>query len=150
MTIDAWSEELAAAVLEPFRSDDTMVLVALQTLQARFGYVPSEALPLVAQVCNVSRADVHGVLTFYHELRTSPPAGRVVRVCRAEACQSVGAREIEDAFAASGHPVGSHSPALSVEAVYCFGNCALGPTVEIDGTMHGYCQADEIVAEALQ
>lgn len=149
MTFDAWSEGLAAAVLEPFRSDETMVLVALQALQARFGYVPAETVSLVAQVCNVSRADVHGVLTFYHELRTSPPARRVVRVCRSEACQSVGAREIEAAFAEAGHPIGSHSEHLSVEAVYCFGNCALGPTVEIDGTMHGYC-TEEIVTEALQ
>lgn len=149
MTFDAWSEALAADVLEPFRSDETLVLVALQALQARFGYVPPETVPMVASVCNVSRADVHGVLTFYHELRTTPPARRVVRVCRAEACQAVGAREIEQAFADAGHPLGSHSDAISVEAVYCFGNCALGPTVEIDGTMHGYC-TDEIVTEALQ
>ena len=149
MTFDAWSEELAAAVLEPCQGDETMVLVALQTLQERFGFVPAEGVPLVARLCNVSRADVHGVLSFYHELRTSPPAGRMVRVCRAEACQAVGARDIERAFADAGHPVGSHRESLSVEAVYCFGNCALGPTVEVDGTLHGYC-TEEIVAEALR
>ena len=149
MTFEAWSKELAADTLEPFTSDGTMVLVALQSLQERFGYVHPDATELVARACNVSRADVHGVLTFYHELRTAPPADRTVRICRAEACQSVGSREIEAAFAAAGHPVGSHSDAMSVEAVYCFGNCALGPSVEIDGELRGRCTTD-VVAEALR
>lgn len=149
MTHEAWHEDYAAAVLEPYTSDGTMVLVALQELQARFGYVHRDAVALVARVCNVSRADVHGTLSFYHELRTSPPAERQVRVCRAEACQSVGSRDIEAAFAQAGHPVGSHSESMSVEAVYCFGNCALGPSVEIDGVLHGRCTTD-VVAEALR
>lgn len=149
MTYDAWDEGIATVVLEPFASDGTMVLVALQTLQERFGYVHPEATALVARICNVSRADVHGVLTFYHELRTEPPAARTVRICRAEACQAVGARDLEQAFAHAGHPVGSHSEHMAVEAVYCFGNCALGPAVEIDGELHGRCTTD-IVAEALR
>lgn len=149
MTYEVWSAGVAEYVLEPFASDETMVLVALQALQERFGYVHPEATALVARVCNVSRADVHGVLTFYHELRTAPPASRRVRVCRAEACQSVGSRAIEDAFAAAGHPVGSHNEHMSVEAVYCFGNCALGPSVEIDGVLRGRCTTG-VVAEALR
>ena len=149
MTYEPWVEEFAAAELEPFTSDESMVLVALQALQQRFGYVHPDAVALVARTCNVSRADVHGVLTFYHELRTAPPAARTVRICRAEACQSVGSHGIEDAFAAAGHPVGSHSESMSVEAVYCFGNCALGPSVEIDGVLRGRCTTD-VVAEALR
>jgi len=149
MTYEAWQEDSAAAALEPFTSDGTMVLVALQALQERFGYVHTDAIALVARICNVSRADVHGVLTFYHELRTEPPAARRVRVCRAEACQSVGSRDIEAAFEQAGHPIGSHSESMSVEAVYCFGNCALGPSVEIDGVLRGRCTTD-VVAEALR
>ncbi len=149
MTYEPWSEDSAAAEVASFTSDESMVLVALQALQERFGYVHADAVNLVARVCNVSRADVHGVLTFYHELRTAPPAARRVRVCRAEACQSVGSREIEAAFAAAGHPVGSHSESMSVEAVYCFGNCALGPSVELDGELRGRCTTS-IVAESLR
>lgn len=149
MTYEEWSAGIALYELDPFRSDATMVLVALQKLQERFGYVHPEAIALVAEVCNVSRADVHGVLTFYHELRTAPPAARTVRICRAEACQSVGGRDIEAAFAAAGHPLGSRSESMSVEAVYCFGNCALGPSVEIDGVLRGRCTPD-VVTEALR
>lgn len=149
MTYEDWSAGIAAAELEPFASDGTMVLVALQQLQERFGYIHPDAVGLVANVCNVSRADVHGVITFYHELRTAPPAARTVRICRAEACQSLGSHDIEDAFAAVGHPLGSRSVSMSVEAVYCFGNCALGPSVEIDGVLRGRCTT-EVVTEALR
>lgn len=149
MTYEAWDSGLATALLEPFRSDASMVLVALQRLQEHFGFVPSEAVGLVAVTCNVSRADVHGVLTFYHELRTEPPAARTVRVCRGEACQSVGSREIERAFADAGHPIGSRTSSLTVDAVYCLGTCAVGPSVELDGTVHGRCDTD-IVREALR
>ena len=82
MTYEAWSADAAASVLQEFTSDSTKVLVALQELQQRFGFVHDEDLEVVARTCNVSRAEVYGVLTFYHELRTSPPAARVVRVCR--------------------------------------------------------------------
>ena len=149
MTFEPWSEASATAEVESFTSDASMVLVALQQLQERFGYIHADAIALLARVCNVSRADVHGVLTFYHELRTAPPAARTVRVCRAEACQSVGSRDIEAAFADAGHPVGSHSESMSVEAVYCFGNCALGPSVELDGELRGRCTT-AIVAESLR
>ena len=149
MTYEPWDAGLATALLTPHRSDASMVLVALQALQERFGFIPPDAVGIVATACNVSRADVHGVLTFYHELRTEPPAARAVRVCRGEACQAVGARGIEQAFADAGHPVGSHTSSLSVEAVYCFGTCAVGPSVEIDGTVHGRCDTD-IVREVLR
>jgi len=149
MSYEAWAEERAAVLLAPFTSDETMVLVALQTLQEQYGYVHLDAPALVARICNVSRADVHGVLTFYHELHRQPPAARAVRVCRAEACQAVGSADIESAFAAAGHPLGSHDDTLSVEAVYCFGNCALGPSVEIDGILRGRCTAD-VVAEVVR
>lgn len=149
MTFEAWHDETAQRLLEPYTSDGTMVLVALQSLQTTFGYVHPDAIALVARICNVSRADVHGTLTFYHELRTAPPAERTVRICRAEACQAVGARDLESAFAEAGHPVGSHSASMSVEAVYCLGNCALGPSVEIDGVLKGRC-TPAIVTEALR
>ncbi len=137
MTYEVWSVESAKAALLAYTSDEHAVLVALQALQDQFGFVHADAVELVASTCNVSRADVHGVLTFYHELRTTPPAERTIRICRGEACQAVGSRELESAFASAGHPLGSHSERVSVEAVYCMGNCALGPNVEVDGELRG-------------
>lgn len=142
--MDAWSADAAKVMLRPHTSDASKVLVALQALQERFGYVHPEGVQLVADTCNVSRADVHGVLTFYHELRTSPPARKQVRICRAEACQSVGSRGLEAAAAAAGHPIGSHDDAIAVEAVYCLGICALGPVMEVDGQPRGNCQPDDV------
>lgn len=148
MTFEAWSTESASAALEAYASDEHMVLVALQELQTRFGYVHPDAIALVATTCNVSRADVHGVLSFYHELRTTPPAEHTIRICRGEACQAVGSRAVESAFAEVGHPVGSHSERVSVEAVYCMGNCALGPNVEVNGELRGRFSASS-AAEVL-
>ena len=146
--MDAWSADAAKVLLRQYTSDASKVLVALQALQERFGYVHSDGVQIVADICNVSRADVHGVLTFYHELRTEPPAARQIRICRAEACQSVGSRTLEQAFADAGRPVGSHDEQVSVEAVYCLGICALGPVLEVNGVVRGRCTPAD-VAEAL-
>lgn len=137
--MEAWSADAARITLREFTSDASKVLVALQAMQARFGFVHPDAVQLVAETCNVSRADVYGVFTFYHELRSTPPAARQIRLCRAEACQAVGARDLEAALASAGHPVDSHSEAVSVEAVYCLGICALGPVLEVDGVVKGRC-----------
>lgn len=147
--MEVWSAEQAKLALREYTSDASKVLVALQALQHRYGYVHPDAVQLVADVCNVSRADVHGVLTFYHELRTEPPAKKQIRICRAEACQSVGSRDLEAALSEFGHPVGSHGEDVSVEAVYCLGICALGPVLEVDGVIRGRASANDI-AEALR
>lgn len=142
--MEAWSVDAARVALRSYTSDASKVLVALQAVQARFGYVHPDAVDVVADICNVSRADVHGVLTFYHDLHTSPPAKRQVRICRAEACQSVGARELEAAAATAGHPIGSHDEDVSVEAVYCFGICALGPVIEVDGVVRALSSPSDV------
>lgn len=147
--MEAWSADAAKLALRQYTSDSSKVLVALQSLQSRFGYVHPDAVQIVADTCNVSRADVHGVLTFYHELHTTPPAAKQIRICRAEACQAVGSRDLEAAFAGAGHPVGSHDDDVSVEAVYCLGICALGPVLEVDGVVKGRCSTSD-VTEALK
>ncbi len=98
------------------------VLVALQSLQEEFGYVHPDALQLVADAFNVSRADVYGVMTFYSDLRSAPPADVEVRVCMGEACQAVGRAD-----PARGRPVGGCPAGVDVSHVFCMGNCALGP-----------------------
>lgn len=118
-----------------------LILPALQALQEEFGYVPESALPAVARRCNVSHAEVYGVLTYYHDLRTTAPLAHRVRVCRAEACQAVGARELAAELTAELTGLGDE---VEVGAAYCFGNCALGPTVEVDGQLIGRATAAEV------
>ena len=90
-----WNLESATALITPIAaSEPGPVLQCLQAVQSHFGYVPSEAIALIADICNVSRADVHGVLTFYADLRTSAPPAVPVRLCAAEACQAVGSRDL--------------------------------------------------------
>jgi len=109
-------------------------------VQAGLGYVPKDAVPLIAHELNLSIAEVHGVLSFYHYFRKEPPGRHVVHLCRAEACQSVGAAALE-LHAKRSLGVDFHGTtadgAVSLEPVYCLGNCALGPSVMIDDRLLG-------------
>jgi len=116
------------------------LLLALQAIQETFGYVDPLAVPIVADVLNVSRAEVHGVLTFYTDLRTSPPGQHHVQVCRAEACQSRGAADLVDhAKRQLGTELGGTTGdgSVTLDQVFCLGNCALAPAVMIDRRLHG-------------
>jgi formate dehydrogenase iron-sulfur subunit len=118
------------------------LLPALHALQHRFGFVDRAHIPALAEAFNVSEAEVHGVVTFYSDFRSAPPRGPVVQVCRAEACQARGANAVHARAVelAAGAPV-------EVGEVFCLGNCALGPSVAIDGRLHG--RVDERGIEAL-
>lgn len=111
------------------------LLPILHDLQAEFGCVPAEAVPVVAEALNLSRAEVHGVLTFYHDFRRTPAGRRVLKLCRAEACQARGGREVERALiAAMGLQMGETAAdgAFTLEPVYCLGLCASGPSALLD------------------
>lgn len=116
------------------------LLPILHDVQDRIGHIPDAALPAIAKALNLSRADVHGVVSFYHHFRSSPPGKHVIRVCRAEACQAMGA---EDLAAHAKKTLGvefhgtSQDGRFTLEAVYCLGNCACSPTVMIDDDLHG-------------
>ncbi len=139
MTYPVWDSQVAESILASLASDPGPVLISLQALQEHFGYVHSEAVALIASTFNVSRADVHGVLTFYHELRTTPAPEHQVHICAAEACQAMGARslqsEVEGAVSAE------------VSKVYCLGNCALAPAAVVDGKLIGRATLAKIVEE---
>lgn len=114
------------------------LLPVFHAIQDRLGYVPPDAIPLVAHGLNISRADVYGTLTFYHDFRTEPPGRRMVKLCRAEACQAVGSDAlIADVERRYGVKLGETRAdgALTLEAVYCLGNCALGPSAQVDGKL---------------
>ena len=116
------------------------LLPILHAIQDWLGYVPATAVPIVAEVLNLSRADVHGVVTFYHFFRTKVPGKQTLYVCRAEACQSMGSRALEN-YARKKLNVDFHETTadgrFSLEPVYCLGNCACSPAVMIDETVYG-------------
>ncbi len=123
-----------------FADSEGSVLRALQAIQETFGYVPDEALDTVAEVCNVSRAEVYGVFTYYSDLRSTLPAPNVVRVCIAEACQASGSDSLVAAIRAElGLDVHakSRSGETEIAPVFCLGNCALGPAALVNDRLLG-------------
>lgn len=141
------------AVLAACAGMEGSLLPILHGVQAEFGFVPQECLPFIAEALNISRAEVHGVVSFYHDYRSQPAGRHVLKVCRAEACQSMGA----DALAARLQQllgIGFHETtsdgAVTLEPVYCLGLCACAPAAMLDGDVIGRLDAerlDEIVAE---
>lgn len=142
---DPWSPQAGRAAIDSIASSPGPVLRCLQQIQEQFGYVPADAVAVVAEACNVSRAEVHGVLTFYSDLRTTPPPAIPVRLCAAEACQATGARELRSDWqrACETDPALAEATGID-EPVYCLGNCALGPAALVGGRLVGRATAQRI------
>src|SRR5215467_4585208 len=129
------------------------LLPILHALQEEFGYIDRAAEPLIAEILNLTRAEVHGVVTFYHDFRRTPAGRHVLKLCRAEACQAAGG----DAIAARaeqrlGVALGGTAAdgSVSLEPVYCLGLCACAPSAILDGRVHGRLDAgrlDALIAE---
>ncbi len=128
------------------------LLPLLHEIQDRLDYVPAEAVPVIARAMRLSNAEVHGVISFYHHFRSRPPGRHVLRICLAEACQSMGSqRLLEHAQAALGVQLHGTSAdgALTLEPVYCLGNCACSPALLVDDELVGRVDEqrfDEVVA----
>ncbi len=133
---EPWNEVRALAAIGELAGLDGAGLPILHRVQAIFGYIPLEVEPLIAKALNLSRAEVHGVVSFYHEFRRAPPGRHVLRVCRAEACQAVGGDAVADR-ARSSLDVNWHGTsadgAVTLEPVFCLGFCATGPAALLDG-----------------
>jgi formate dehydrogenase subunit gamma len=142
-------DDLATALAE-FRGDNFAVLRALQKTQENIGFVPDSAIDVIAKVCNVSRAEVYGVFTFYSDLRSTPPASCVVKVCVAEACQANGSRDLVSELHEKGFDVhaGKQNGDIQMEQTFCLGNCALGPAALVNGQPVGRATADKLIAKA--
>lgn len=139
-----WSRGRAAELIADRRHLPGACIPILHALQDEFGHVPAEAVGMVAEALNLSRAEVHGVVSFYHDFRSAAPGRRVVKLCRAEACQSVGVEAIAETLSRElGISFGETTAdgAVTLETVYCLGNCACGPAALIDGELHGRLDA---------
>jgi formate dehydrogenase subunit gamma len=149
-----WNKDRAEAIITAHRTVAGATLPILHALQDEFGYVPEAAVPLIAAAINLSRAEVHGIVTFYHDFRRGPPGRHVLRLCRAEACQSMGA----DALAAVarrrlGIEWGGTSAdgSVTLEPVFCLGLCACAPAAMLDEKVVGALDGnrlDALLAEA--
>lgn len=136
---DETVESVVGRVVADHRGRRGALLPVLHAVQAELGHVPQEAIPVLADALNLSRADVHGVVTFYHDFRREPAGRTTVRICRAEACQALGADRLVNYARETGLTLGETSAdgSVTVEQVFCLGNCALGPSVEANGRLYG-------------
>ncbi|MEU2161332.1 formate dehydrogenase subunit gamma [Streptomyces sp. NPDC019208] len=133
-------EDRVRAIVAGHRGERGALLPVLHSVKEELGYVDPAVIPVLAAELNLSRADVHGVVTFYEDFREAPPGRRTVRICRAEACQAVGAAALADrarrrlrvSFGET-----TTDGEVTLDQVFCLGNCALGPAVEVDGRLHG-------------
>ncbi|HXS20754.1 MAG TPA: formate dehydrogenase subunit gamma [Steroidobacteraceae bacterium] len=139
-TLDSEHREAVRRIVADLKGRPGPLIEVLHAIQAELGYVPPATVPLVASELNLSRAEVHGVVSFYHFFRSTPAGAHSVSVCRAESCQAVGGEALA-AHARRRLGVDFHQTTpdgrFSLEPVYCLGNCACSPAVMIDGRLHG-------------
>jgi formate dehydrogenase subunit gamma len=149
-----WDAEFAETRIHELEQLPGALLPILNALQEEFGYIDDAAIPLIAEALNLSRAEVVGVVYFYHDYRHEPPGQHVLKVCRAEACQSVGCDSLVDYLQGRlGVNVGGTTVdgSITLESVYCLGNCALSPAVMLDGHLYGRVSnetADRLIHDA--
>lgn len=138
-----------AEILDAHQGLEGPLLPILHAIQAAFGYVPDSAIPQIAAALTLSKAEVHGVISFYHDFRSAPAGRHVLKLCRAEACQTVGADAVADRIKAA-LGIGWHETTpdgrVTLEPVFCLGLCACGPAAMVDGRLVGRCD-DGVLAE---
>lgn len=134
------TSERVAEILVRHRGMEGALLPILHAIQEEFGHVPQEALPIIAQDLSLSRAEVHGVMSFYHDFREKPAGTHVLKLCRAESCKSVGADRVADnarrALGIDWHET-TKDGKVTLEPVFCLGLCACGPAAIVDGKLVG-------------
>ena len=150
---EPWDANRGAEIIAEHSRLEGATLVILHALQEAFGYVPEPAIPMIASTLNLSRAEIHGVFTFYHDFRREPAGRHVLKLCRAEACQAAGG----DALAARaesrlGIAIGNTTAddRVTLEPIYCLGLCATAPSAMLDGRVVGrldQSRLDALIAE---
>ena len=149
-----YDREHASAIIADFGARPEQLVQILHRFMDAFGTISEVAVRQLADELNLSRAEVHGVVSYYHDFRIDTPCRHVLRICEAESCQAMGSRELaRHAAEALGLPMHSGNGELRLEPVYCLGNCACSPAVMIDGKTYGRVTAarfDELVAGTLE
>lgn len=135
-----WDRTAVESIAHSLKHEPGALMPILRRVQDELGWVPRDCVPLLAEVLNLSRAEVHGVVSFYHDFRHDPPGRNVIRVCRAESCQAAGGVALEGHIKRRlGINFGetTRDRTFTLEAVYCLGNCACSPAAVIDGELIG-------------
>jgi formate dehydrogenase subunit gamma len=152
--MNAYSNDRAGEIIAAHADGEGPLLPLLHALQAEFGCVPDDVVPLIAKALNLTRAHVHGVITFYHDFRREPPGRHVLKLCRAEACQAAGGDAIcARAEKTLGIAFGETTPdrSMTLEETYCLGLCAVGPSAMLDGRVVARiddAKIDQLITEA--
>lgn len=144
-----WDVDAALSLVERLKTLDGAMLPILHALQEEFGFVHRDAVPLIAEALNLSLAEVHGTISFYHDFLHEPEGERVVHLCRAEACQAVGCEDLVDHLHRQHGLAVDETSAdgrLTIKTVYCLGNCALGPAALVDGEPVGRLSKESLSA----
>ena len=145
----SYNREIATELINEFRARPEMLVQILHLFMDRFGYIGDAAIRQLASELNLSRAEVHGVVSFYHDFRTVPAGRRVIKICQAESCQAMGSQALtahaEASLGVSLHET-TEDGAMSLEPVYCLGNCACSPAVMVGDRIYGRVDAKALDA----
>jgi formate dehydrogenase subunit gamma len=135
-----WNPQEVEAIAKKFADTPGGLMPLLHAVQESVGYVPADAVPMIARTMNLSRAEVHGVISFYHDFKSAPQGRNVIRVCRAESCQAMGAVALASHIQRRlgiGFGETSSDGAYTLEPVFCLGNCACSPAIVVGQDIHG-------------
>jgi formate dehydrogenase subunit gamma len=141
-----YDSAIATEIINSFGAKPELLVQILVAFIERYAYISDEAIRQIAKELNLSRADVHGVVSYYHDFRTEPPGNHIVKICQAEACQAMGSRELTSyAVKAMGVNLSQTTGdgELTLEPVYCLGNCACSPAIMIDEQVYGRVDAQK-------
>jgi formate dehydrogenase subunit gamma len=142
---ESTTTQTVQTILAELKDKQGALLPILHGVQNTLGYIPADSVPMIAEALSLSRAEVHGVISFYHYFRDTPPGKHTVHLCRAESCQSMGSNALE-AHVKTKLGIDYHETTadgqFSLEPVYCLGNCACSPAMQIDEEIYGRVSAD--------
>ncbi len=142
-----YAASIGSEIINQFGRKPELLVQVLHAFVERYGFINEEAMRQIADELNISRADIHGVVSFYHDFRTTKPGKHIVKICQAEACQAMGSRSLT-AHAEKKLGVTLHETTddgdVSLEPIYCLGNCACAPAVMIDEKVYGRVDPDKL------
>lgn len=142
-----YTKEAASAIIASFDARPEMLVQILHGLMDQFGWICEDAIRQLAEELNLSRAEVHGVVSYYHDFRTTPPGTHVVKICQAEACQAMGSRELSaHAVTSLGVEMNASNEDVTLAPIYCLGNCACSPAIMVNGRTFGRVSTDRFDA----